>query len=78
MKVTIYGSGCKKCEQLSANAKAAAAALGIEVEIEKVTDVNAIIDQGVMRTPALGIDGEVVIEGKVASSDELERLLKKG
>lgn len=76
MKLSIYGKGCKKCEQLTANAQQAAETLGLTVEIEKVTDMNAIIDKGVMRTPALGIDGEVVIEGKVASAEELETLLK--
>ncbi len=76
MKLSIYGKGCKKCEQLTANAQQAAETLGLTVEIEKVTDMNAIIDKGVMRTPALGIDGEVVLEGKVASAEELETLLK--
>ncbi len=76
MKLSIYGKGCRKCEQLTANAREAAEALGMTVEIEKVTDINAIIDAGVMHTPALGVDGEVVIEGKVASHEELERLLK--
>ena len=75
MKLSIYGKGCKKCDQLTENAKQAAEALGLAVEIEKITDVNAIIDAGVMNTPALGIDGEVVIEGKVASAEELEKLL---
>ncbi|WP_313485427.1 thioredoxin family protein [Stutzerimonas kunmingensis] len=75
MKLTVYGSGCAKCQQLSANAEAAARRLGLEFEVEKVTDVNAIIDAGVMRTPALAVDEEIVVEGKVPSSDELERLL---
>ncbi|PRY71998.1 small redox-active disulfide protein 2 [Halomonas ventosae] len=52
------------------------AGLGLTVEIEKVTDMNAIIDKGVMRTPALGVDGEVIVEGKVASAEEIQRLLK--
>lgn len=75
MKLTVYGSGCAKCQQLSANAEAAARRLGLECEVEKVTDVNAIIDAGVMRTPALAVDEEIVVEGKVPSSDELEQLL---
>lgn len=75
MKLKIYGSGCKKCQQLTDNAKEAANALGLTVEIEKITDVNAIIDEGIMRTPALGIDDEVVIEGKVASAEEIQKLL---
>jgi small redox-active disulfide protein 2 len=76
MKLSIYGKGCKKCDQLTANAQEAAETLGMTVEIEKVTDMNAIIDAGVMNTPALAIDGELVTEGKVASAEELEKLLK--
>lgn len=75
MKLTVYGSGCAKCQQLTANTEAAARRLGLDFEVEKVTDVNAIIDAGVMRTPALAIDEEIVVEGKVPSSDELQQLL---
>ena len=75
MKFTIYGSGCAKCKQLTANAEDAANAKGLEYEIEKVTDTNAIIDAGIMRTPALAIDGEIVIEGKVVKADEIQQLL---
>ena len=75
MKLTIYGSGCAKCKQLSNNADAAAQALGKSYEVEKVTDTNAIIDAGVMRTPALAIDGDIVIEGKVSNPDEIKGLL---
>jgi small redox-active disulfide protein 2 len=75
MKFTIYGSGCSKCKQLTANAEDAANAKGLEYEIEKVTDTNAIIDAGIMRTPALAIDGEIVIEGKVINADEIQQLL---
>jgi len=75
MKLTVYGSGCAKCQQLTANAEAAARRLGLDFEVEKVTDVNAIIDAGVTRTPALAIDEEIVVEGKMPSSDELQQLL---
>jgi len=75
MKFTIYGSGCAKCKQLTANAEDAAKAKGIDYDVEKVTDTNAIIDAGIMRTPALAIDGEIVIEGKVANADEIQKLL---
>ncbi len=75
MKFTIYGSGCAKCKQLTANAEEAANAEGLEYEVEKVTDTNAIIDAGIMRTPALAIDGEIVIEGKVATAAEVQQLL---
>ncbi len=75
MKFTIYGSGCAKCKQLTANAEDAASAKGLEYEVEKVTDTNAIIDAGIMRTPALAIDGEIVSEGKVINADEIQQLL---
>ncbi|PLX63173.1 thioredoxin family protein [Sedimenticola selenatireducens] len=75
MKFTIYGSGCAKCKQLTANAEDAASAKGVEYEIEKVTDTNAIIDAGIMHTPALAIDGEIVIEGKVINADQIQQLL---
>ena len=75
MKFTIYGSGCAKCKQLTANAEEAANAKGLAYEIEKVTDTNAIIDAGIMRCPALAIDDEVVIEGKVAKTDEIQQML---
>lgn len=76
MKLTVYGSGCAKCQQLTANAEAAARRLNLDFSLDKVTDVNAIIDAGVMRTPALAVDDEVIVEGKVPSSNELEGLLQ--
>ena len=75
MKFQIYGSGCSKCESLTANVESAAQALGITYEVEKVTDINAIIDAGVMRTPALAVDGKVIVEGKVVGEDEIQKLL---
>jgi small redox-active disulfide protein 2 len=75
MKFQIYGSGCSKCNSLTANAESAAQALGITYEVEKVTDMNAIIDAGIMRTPALAVDGNVIVEGKVVSADEIQKLL---
>lgn len=76
MKLTVYGSGCAKCQQLTSNAETAARRLGLEISLEKVTDVNAIIDAGVLRTPALAVDDEILVEGKVPSSNELEALLR--
>ena len=76
MKFQIYGSGCSKCETLTANTESAAQALGITYEVEKVTDINAIIDAGVMRTPALAVDGKVIVEGKVVGADKIQKLLE--
>lgn len=75
MQFQIYGSGCNKCEKLAANVQTAAQALGISCEIEKIADMNDIIEAGVLRTPALGVEGEIVLEGKVASPDDLQKLI---
>ena len=77
MKLEIYGSGCSKCKTLAANAEAAAQALGLAYELDKITDMNAIIDAGVMRTPALGVDGSIVVEGKVAAAEEIQKQLAR-
>ena len=75
MKLTIYGSGCSKCKLLTEHAEAAAKELGINYEIDKVSDMNAIIEAGVMRTPALAVNGDLVIEGAVPSADKLKTYL---
>ena len=75
MKLQILGKGCSKCVELASNAESAAQALGLDYELEKITDINAIIDIGVMRTPALAVDGEVKLEGKIATVDEIQQLL---
>jgi len=76
IKLQILGTGCRKCKKLAAHAEAAAAALGIEYEIEKVTDINEIIEFGVMMTPALVVDGEVKTVGKVPTADEIKRFME--
>ena len=75
MKLTIYGSGCAKCQKLTTNAESAAQALGLDFDVEKITDVNGIIDAGVMHTPALAVAGELVVEGKVPGEEEIKLLL---
>jgi len=74
MKIQILGTGCPKCKQLSENAEKAAKELGIQYQIEKVTDINKIMDFGVMMTPALVIDGEVKSVGKVLTPDEIKKI----
>jgi len=75
-KIQILGTGCPKCKQLTENAEKAAKEMDIEYQIEKVTDINKIMDFGVMMTPALAIDGEVKTVGKVLSPDEIKKYLK--
>ena len=75
-KLQILGTGCPKCKKLAENAEAAAKSLGIEYEIEKIADINEIMKFGVMMTPALAVDGEVKIAGKVLSQNEIKSLLQ--
>ena len=75
MLIKILGSGCKKCVTLSENTQAALASLGREAEVVKVTDFAEIAAYGVMSTPALVIDDEVVSAGRVLSSSEVAALL---
>ncbi|MEG4489125.1 thioredoxin family protein [Microcoleus sp. D2_18a_B4] len=76
MEMEILGAGCKKCQQLEANAKEAIAALNLEAEILHITDPIEIAKRGVMSTPALTINGKVVSKGKVIASAEIQRLLQ--
>lgn len=75
MKIKVYGSGCPKCKELFDNAQAALDVAGMDAEIEKVTDMGAIVAAGVMMTPALEIDGQVVSSGKVLSAKEILDML---
>ena len=75
-KIQILGTGCPKCKKLAANAEAAVKDLGIECEIEKVTDINKIMKFGVMITPALVVDGQVKVAGKIPTPDEIKEMLK--
>jgi small redox-active disulfide protein 2 len=77
MKIQILGTGCPKCAKLTEAVKAAADALSLAYEIEKVTDVNQIMAFGVMMTPGLVVDGEVRLVGKVPTVDELKKILTK-
>ena len=71
----IIGEDQKQSSIEAENAAAAANALGVEYEIEKVTDINEIMKFGVMMTPAFAIDGQVKIVGKVPSLPEIEKMI---
>jgi len=77
MKIQILGTGCAKCKQTEASARQAIKNLGLDSEIEKVTDVNEILDFGIMATPGLAVDGEVKFSGKVPTVGEIEEALKQ-
>ena len=77
MKIQILGTGCAKCNNLTAATKAAADRLGLNYELEKITDFLRFADFGVMITPALVVDGKLKVAGKVPSDAELEKMLKE-
>lgn len=74
--ITILGTGCPKCRQLAENARAAAEQLGIEYQLEKVTDITEIMKFGIMLTPGLVIDGEVKASGKVPTTEQIAAMLR--
>ena len=74
-RIQILGTGCPKCRKLADNAEAAAQAAGIEYELIKVTDINEIMSFGVMMTPALTVDGEVKVVGKVSDPEAIRDML---
>ena len=75
MIIKILGSGCANCHRLEANAKDALATLGLDATIEKVTDVGDIASYGVMRTPGLVIDEQLLVSGRVPTTAEIATLL---
>ena len=74
-KIQILGTGCPKCTKLAENAEAAAQELGIEYEIEKVTEIEKISAAGVFLTPAIAVDGDLKSVGKVLSPQDIKALL---
>ncbi|BCD59297.1 MULTISPECIES: thioredoxin family protein [unclassified Nitratiruptor] len=75
MTIKILGTGCAKCKALEENVKKAVAKKGIFAQIEKIEDINEIINYGVMSTPGLVIDEKVVSTGKLLTVDQIEKLL---
>ncbi len=77
MKIQILGTGCARCDALMKVTEQAAQSLGLQYELEKVTDLKQIMAFGVMTTPALVLDGKVKVNGKVPSVDELKTMLQQ-
>ena len=74
-KLQILGTGCPKCEKLAELTKQAAESLGIDYQIEKVTEIAKIMEFGVMMTPGLVVDGDVKVAGKVPTVDEIKKMI---
>ena len=74
-KIQVLGTGCAKCVKLAEAADAAAKEMGIDFELTKVTDIADILKFGVMSTPALVVDGEVKVSGRLPAPDEIKKML---
>ena len=77
MKIEILGTGCPNCKRLEENTKKALEETGKEAKVIKITEIDKIVEYGVMSTPAIVIDGEVKSYGKVASVEEIKGMLEK-
>ena len=75
MKIGILGTGCPKCKKLAQNVEEAVKELNIDAEILKVTNIDEIMNYGVMMTPALTVDNEVRSAGKVLGKEEIKKIL---
>ena len=76
MKIEIFGSGCAKCKSVEKLVRNIVEELGIQADIVKVEDLQEIVNRGIMMTPAVFIDGEAKIVGRVPTADELKKLLR--
>jgi small redox-active disulfide protein 2 len=77
MEIKVLGSGCKKCKKLEENTKEALQILGIDSKVEKVTDFEAIASYNVLSTPALVVDGKIVVYGQVPKPRKIADLLSE-
>ncbi|MCL4813595.1 MAG: TM0996/MTH895 family glutaredoxin-like protein [Vicinamibacteraceae bacterium] len=74
-KLQILGTGCAKCRMLGEHAEQAARELGLDYTLEKVTDINDIVSFGVLSTPALVVDGEIKVSGRVPTAEAIKAML---
>ena len=75
--IKVLGAGCKTCHEQYENAKAAVAALGLSMEVEYITDMEKVMEYGVMSMPAIVVNDKVVSMGKVLKAADVENLLRK-
>ncbi|MCG3217408.1 MAG: TM0996/MTH895 family glutaredoxin-like protein [Candidatus Heimdallarchaeota archaeon] len=77
MLIEVFGTGCKKCKQLEERAQEALDELKITADVMKVTDMVRIVERGIMRTPGLAINGQIVKQGQVPSLDDMKALISQ-
>ena len=78
MKIEVLGSGCAKCKKLEENVQKALKETGVKADVIKVQDIQEIVDRGIMFTPALIVDGDEKVVGRVASVDEIKKIIAEG
>lgn len=77
LTVKVFGSGCKNCQNLHQNVIDSLLELGISADVEYITDLQKIMEAGIMSMPALMVNGEIVSSGKVLSVNEVKRIISK-
>lgn len=77
MKIQVLGSGCPKCKKLHELTINAVKELDMDIEVEYITDIQKIVEMGIMSSPALAIDNKVVTAGSVSSVDKIKELISE-
>jgi small redox-active disulfide protein 2 len=77
VKIEVFGTGCPKCRGVEQNVVKALEQTGLKAEVVKVTDIGEIVDRGLMSTPGLAIDGEVVAAGRIPTVEEIVQMVKE-
>lgn len=76
MDIKILGTGCSKCKALEEATRKAVAEMNVDAQITKIEDITEILNYGIMTTPALVIDGRIVLKGRVATVEEIKKIIK--
>ena len=77
MEIKVLGTGCAKCKTLEKVTRQAVEELNLNAAVEKIEDIQKIMEYGIMRTPGLVINGKVVLSGQVPKTSELKEILTK-
>ncbi len=77
MKIEVAGPGCPRCGATAENVARALKELGLEAAVEKITDIDEMVDRGVLQSPALIIDGKIVAQGRIPTVDQVKQLIAK-
>lgn len=78
MKIEVFGTGCAKCKRMYDNVAEAVKKSGLDADVVKVEELNEIVSRGALMTPALFVDGEEVVAGRVPTVNEIIGILKEG